>query len=116
MGDHNKFPIDDGHATYTGGMTVAHDHDDLHRLIDRLPPDKARRLLRLVKRDPELAVYADETPEPRGRDTDDHQTFASVGIFDSSRSLSLIGACEGGPTDLAERGEDYLREYFNNSS
>ena len=35
--------------------------------MDRLSPNQARRLLRLVKTDPELAEAAEESSEPAGR-------------------------------------------------
>lgn len=94
-------------------MTVARDYDHvdvvdhLHHLIDRLPPNQARRLLRLVKHDPELAAYEDE---PTAADKPDEE-----GEADGQR-LSFVGSVTGGPTDLAERAEDYLAEYFNHSS
>ncbi|OUC93944.1 hypothetical protein CA984_24475 [Streptosporangium minutum] len=67
--------------------------------MDRLSPDQARRLLRLVKTDPELAETADEEPsEPVRR-----------------RRLSIAGIGASGEGDLSERVEDLLAERFNRS-
>lgn len=95
-------------------MTVARDYgqvdpvDHLHHLIDRLPTHQARRLLRLVRHDPELAAYDED--EPTAADKPDEED-EEVG-----QRLSFVGSVAGGPTDLAERAEDYLAEYFNHSS
>ena len=40
-------------------MTALHENDELHRLVDRLTPDQARRLLALAKADSALAAVAD---------------------------------------------------------
>ncbi|GAA3521984.1 hypothetical protein GCM10023075_82970 [Streptosporangium album] len=67
--------------------------------MDRLSPDQARRLLRLVKTDPELAETADEElSEPVRR-----------------RRLSIAGIGASGEGDLSERVEDLLAERFNRS-
>jgi hypothetical protein len=87
-------------------MSAAHAYEEMHQLVDQLSPDQVRRLLTLVKSDPELVAPGEHgspgTAEPAAPDdTPDSR-------------LSFVASCEGGPTDLAERSEDYLREYFNN--
>ncbi|GAA3126460.1 hypothetical protein GCM10020001_054540 [Nonomuraea salmonea] len=67
--------------------------------MDRLSPDQARRLLRLVKTDPELAEAADEEPSEPVR----------------HRRLSIAGIGASGEGDLSERVEDLLAERFNRS-
>ncbi|MBG0813810.1 hypothetical protein [Planomonospora sp. ID82291] len=80
-------------------MTAGYAHEELHHLVDRLSPDQARRLLRLVKTDPELAEIVDEEiDEPVGR-----------------RRLSIAGIGASGEGDLSERVEDLLAERFNRS-
>jgi hypothetical protein len=90
-------------------MTVAHDYDDayddLHHLIDGLQPDQARRLLRLVKSDPEFVAAAGEGSAADADEQDD----------EADQRLAVVGCLEGGPADLAERSQEYVREYFNNS-
>jgi hypothetical protein len=82
-------------------MSAAHAYEDLHHLVDRLPLDQARRLLRLVKHDPELAAYA---PEPAA----DLQEAASP-------RLASAGIFESGRGDLSERVEELAAERFNHS-
>ena len=77
-------------------MSTAYDHEELHHLVDRLPPAQARRLLVLVESDPELAPYVEHDAEP-GR----------------TRSLSVIGIWESGRADASERHDDYIRERMN---
>ncbi|MFI6882776.1 hypothetical protein [Streptosporangium canum] len=80
-------------------MSAGHAYEELHHLVDRLSPDQARRLLRLVKTDPELAEAADEeASEPVRR-----------------RRLSIAGIGASGEGDLSERVEDLLAERFNRS-
>ncbi|AWS40352.1 hypothetical protein [Streptosporangium sp. 'caverna'] len=80
-------------------MTAGHAHEELHHLVDRLSPNQARRLLRLVKTDPELAEAAEDQPdEPVQR-----------------RRLSIAGIGASGQGDLSERVEDLLAERFNQS-
>jgi hypothetical protein len=80
-------------------MTAGYAHEELHHLVDRLSPDQARRLLRLVKTDPELAETVDEEiDEPVRR-----------------RRLSIAGIGASGEGDLSERVEDLLAERFNQS-
>lgn len=67
--------------------------------MDRLSPDQARRLLRLVKTDPELAEAADEERSGPVR----------------RRRLSIAGIGASGEGDLSERVEDLLAERFNRS-
>ncbi len=45
----------------------AHDYSDLHDLVDRLPPAKARHLRLLVAADPELSPFVDSTAPRRFR-------------------------------------------------
>lgn len=84
-------------------MTAAHDYDDLHHLVDRLPPDQARRLRVLVASDPELARFtepegeADTKPAPR-------------------RQLSIIGIWASGRGDLSERHDEIIRERLKRSA
>jgi hypothetical protein len=80
-------------------MTAGHAHEELHHLVDRFSPNQARRLLRLVKTDPELAEVTDEQPnEPVRR-----------------RWLSIAGIGASGEGDLSERVEDLPAERFNQS-
>jgi hypothetical protein len=82
-----------------GSMTAGHAHEELHHLVDRLSPNQARRLLRLVKTDPELAEATDEQPDEPVR----------------RRRLSIAGIGASGEGDLSERVEDLLAERFNQS-
>jgi len=76
-------------------VSTAHDHEELHHLVDRLPPAQARRLLILVESDPDLATYvAHEGEDEPGR----------------TRSLSVIGIWESGRTDASQRHDDYIRD------
>ncbi|MDR8407251.1 hypothetical protein MTP10_00675 [Nonomuraea sp. 3-1Str] len=79
-------------------MSAGHAHEELHHLVDRLSHDQARRLLRLVKTDPELADVSDERDEP------------------VRRRLSIAGIGASGEGDLSERVEDLLAERFNRST
>ncbi|MEU4542226.1 hypothetical protein [Nonomuraea dietziae] len=80
-------------------MSAGHAYEELHHLVDRLSPDQARRLLRLVKTDPELAEAVDEgLPQSTRR-----------------RRLSIAGIGASGEGDLSERVEDLLTERFNRS-
>jgi len=80
-------------------MSAGHAHEELHHLVDRLSPDQAGRLLRLVRTDPELAEAANEgLSEPVRR-----------------RRLSIAGIGASGEGDLSERVEDLLAERFNRS-
>ena len=80
-------------------MTAGHAHEELHHLVDRLSPNQARRLLRLVKTDPELAEATGDQPDEPGR----------------RRRLSIAGIGASGEGDLSERVEDLLAERFNRS-
>jgi hypothetical protein len=80
-------------------MSAEHAHEELHHLVDRRSPDQARRLLRLVKTDPDLAEAAEEPAEPARR-----------------RRLSIAGIGASGVGDLSERVEDLLAERFNRST
>ncbi|MFC4530192.1 hypothetical protein [Sphaerisporangium dianthi] len=80
-------------------MSAEHAHEELHHLVDRLSLDQARRLLRLVKTDPDLAEVAEEPSEPARR-----------------RRLSIAGIGASGEGDLSERVEDLLAERFNQST
>jgi hypothetical protein len=81
-------------------MAAGHAHEELHHLVDRLSPDQARRLLRLVKTDPELAETVDEETDGPAR----------------RRRLSIAGIGASGEGDLSERVEDLLAERFNRST
>jgi hypothetical protein len=76
-------------------VSAGHAYEELHHLVDRLSPHQARRLLRLVETDPELA---EELPDPARR-----------------RRLSIAGIGASGVGDLSERVEDLLAERFNRS-
>ncbi|MEV4455527.1 hypothetical protein [Microbispora sp. NPDC049633] len=82
-------------------------HNELHHLVDQLPPDQARRLLRLVETDPELTHYIPETRQLCDRDRE-----GLVPIREARRRISFAGILDDGPADLAECAEDYLREHF----
>lgn len=84
-------------------MTAARDYEDMHHLVDRLPPAGVRRLRVLAESDPELACFVSQgEPEPEPA---------------AETRLSFVGSVEGGgPPDLARRHEDYLREYFERSA
>lgn len=83
-------------------MAVAHDHEDLRDLVDRLTPDQARSLLQLIERKlatvAEKSVVADNSNEP------EHHGLATAGIFDS------------GHGDLSERVEEVVERRFNRST
>jgi hypothetical protein len=68
-------------------------HEELHRLVDRLSPDQARRLLRWAET--ELAVLPHDGPV--------------------RRRLSISGIGASGDGHLSERVEDLLAERFNRS-
>ncbi|RSN14308.1 hypothetical protein DMB42_07185 [Nonomuraea sp. WAC 01424] len=78
-------------------MSAGHAHEELHHLVDRLSSDQARRLLRLVKTDPELADVSGEDDKP------------------VRRRLSIAGIGASGEGNLSERVEDLLAERFNRS-
>ncbi|MFF0308380.1 hypothetical protein ACFYSC_13170 [Streptosporangium sp. NPDC004379] len=71
-------------------MGAGHADEELRRLVDRVSPAQARRLLPSVKADP-------EPPEP------------------VRRRLSIAGIGSSGEGDLSERVEDLLMERFNRS-
>lgn len=74
-------------------MTAAHDHDDLHHLVDRLTPRQAARLRLLVAADPELAPV---TELDNGQAT--------------IHPPSIIGIWESGRSDQSERHDEIIRE------
>ena len=80
-------------------MTAAHDYEELCHLVDRLSPGQARRLLALVKADPELADAVDDGPGTGGDALQRFQSF--VGIIDS------------GSGDLSERHDEIIRDGLN---
>ncbi|MFI7450634.1 hypothetical protein ACIBQX_24280 [Nonomuraea sp. NPDC049714] len=80
-------------------MTVAHDYEDMHHLVDRLPPDGVRRLRVLVESDPELARFAEVSDSETGR-----------------RELSFIGLGASGRSDISERHDELLREGLDRPS
>ena len=81
-------------------MTAAYDYENLHHLVDRLTPDQARRLQLLVTQDEELSQVASALPGSGA--TDDEAAWASF--------LALFGSIDDGPTDMAERHDDYIRD------
>jgi hypothetical protein len=78
-------------------VTAAHDHDDLHHLVDRLSQRQAERLRLLVASDPELAPAA----QPQADDEDEQQA--------GRRRLSVIGIWDSGRGDLSERHDAVIR-------
>jgi hypothetical protein len=93
-------------------VTAAHDYEDMHHLVDRLPPTGVRRLRVLAESDPELAQYltaGDTTQTAPAAEQDGAQG-------PRRRRLSFAGIIEGGPPDLAENAEDYLHQRFNHSA
>ncbi|WP_204060528.1 hypothetical protein [Microbispora corallina] len=74
-------------------MTAAHDYEEMHHLVDRLPPAGVRRLRLLVEADPELARFVEEGEGE-----------------DASRRLSFIGLGASGRSDVSERHDEILRE------
>lgn len=73
-------------------MSAAHDHDDLHHLVDRLTERQAERLRLLVAADPELAPAAEPASDPAPQ-----------------RRLSITGIWESGRSDLSERHDEIIR-------
>jgi hypothetical protein len=75
-------------------VTAAHDYEDLHRLVDQLTPTQVQEVrqhaLRLVD---EEDTVSDET----------------------GRMPAFAGVIEDGPTDLAERIDEFIAERFNHS-
>lgn len=87
---------------YTKSVTTARDYEDMHHLVDRLPPAGVERLRVLAESDPELS-----------RMTGSGEAAESPTTA-TGRGLSFVGSIEGGgPPDLARRHKDYLREYFD---
>ncbi|MFZ5849902.1 MAG: hypothetical protein ACOYY2_00715 [Actinomycetota bacterium] len=82
-------------------MTAAHDHEELHHLVDRLPPDQARRLRGLIEADPELARFAESDHDVAG---------------EGQRPLSIVGIWESGRGDLSERHDEIIRERLKRSA
>jgi hypothetical protein len=80
---------------YARYVSTAHDHEELHHLVGRLPPAQARRLLILVESDPDLAPYVEHEGEGEPART---------------RPLSVTGSWESGRTDGSERHDDYIRD------
>ncbi|MGW2215712.1 hypothetical protein ACWCSD_12055 [Nonomuraea sp. NPDC001684] len=78
-------------------MSAGHAHEELHHLVDRLSPDQARHLLRLVKTDPELADMPGEDDKP------------------VRRRLTIAGIGASGEGHLSEHVEDLMVEWFNRS-
>jgi hypothetical protein len=88
-------------------------HNELHHLVDRLPPDQARRLLRLVETDPELADYVPDTAAAVNDEIEHNSHEGQSGGQEPRRRISFAGIFDAGPADLAERAEDYLHEHFD---
>lgn len=76
-------------------MTAAHDYEDLHRLVDSLTLDQVREVRSHV-----LQLVTE--PEERAEEEGGRATPAFAGIID-------------GPTDLAERVDEFVAERFNHS-
>ncbi len=81
-------------------MTSAYDYEDMHHLVDRLTPAQVRRLRLLVTQDEELSQVSDEL---LAANADTERDAIPPGL------LALIGSIDG-PTDLAERHDDHIRE------
>lgn len=86
-------------ARTLGDMTAAYDHEDMHHLVDRLPPAGVRRLRLLVESDPELARFV-EAPDPET----------------TRRELSFIGLGASGRGDVSERHDELLWEGLDRPS
>ncbi|MFJ6139488.1 hypothetical protein [Kitasatospora sp. NPDC092286] len=84
----------EGVKNWTADVSVAHDCEDIHHLVDRMTPAQVRRLMPLVTQDEELAPVAE------GLTAEDETREAEAGHSD--RLLSLAGIIDG-PADLAER-------------
>jgi hypothetical protein len=86
-------------------VTAARDHEELHRLVDRLSPEQVQRLRVLADTDPELHelldIATDQSPDPPGG---------------QERLLALAGIWGGGPPDAAERHDELIRERLARSS
>ncbi|MEU8204741.1 hypothetical protein [Streptosporangium sp. NPDC049046] len=80
-------------------MTAAHDYEDMHHLVDRLPPAGVRRLRVLVESDPELARFVEDSGPETVR-----------------RGLSFIGLGASGRGDVSERHDELLREGLDRPS
>ncbi|GAA4221203.1 hypothetical protein FHR32_005331 [Streptosporangium album] len=80
-------------------MTAAHDYEDMHHLVDRLPRAGVRRLRVLVESDPELARFV-----------------AAPGSETVRRELSFIGLGASGRADVSERHDELLREGLDRPS
>jgi hypothetical protein len=97
---------------YTCTVTAAHDYEDMHHLVDRLPSPQVGRLRVLVESDPELARFiqpADEEPSDAGMPQATEETKPS-------RHLSIIGILESGQGDLSERYDEIIRGKLNRST
>ncbi len=92
-------------------MTAVRDNDELHRLVDRLTPGQAQRLLALAKADPALAAAAgaEEPPPLRARHTD---PVAEPGPDGDAirRFRSFVGVIDSGRGDLSEDHEEIIRD------
>jgi hypothetical protein len=82
------------------GMTITPDYRELHRAVDRLKPEQAEALFVVVESMlGKMAVAEGSAPvAPRRR----------------GHRLSFTGAGEG-PSDLAERAEEYLGGFGDSS-
>ncbi|GAB2707488.1 hypothetical protein [Kitasatospora kifunensis] len=84
-------------------MTAAYDYEDMHHLVDRLTPPQVRRLRLLVTQDEELSQVAKTLPGADSAEAAAAAQQVPAGL------LALIGSIDG-PSDLAERHDDYIRE------
>jgi hypothetical protein len=84
-------------------VTAAYDYEDMHHLVDRLTPTQVRRLRLLVTQDEELSQVAQTLPAADSAEAVATAEQVPAGL------LALIGSIDG-PSDLAERHDDYIRE------
>ena len=77
-------------------MTIAPDYSELHQAVDRLSPVQAEALYIVVE------SMLGENPPP---------TRTDIPAADAPRAAHRLSftAVGSGPSDLAERAEDYLR-------
>ncbi len=105
-------------------MSVVRESDELHRLVDRLTPGQARRLLALAKADPALAAAAawaaavateaaaagpENSPQPVRRS---FGPMAEPGPEGDAigRFRAFAGSVESGRGDLSEDHEEIIRD------
>ena len=100
-------------------MTAVHENDELHRLVDRLTPGQARRLLALAKADPALAAAAG--PDAAVAEAEEEPVRPVMRSFGPmaepgpegdalARFRSFVGSIDSGRGDLSENHEDIIRD------